>query len=381
MRIGIEASNMLATHLTGIEYSLTELVRRFTRIDAEGSYRLYFNFLRGTYARRFDERVRPLLDARLRACINRIPNAAMNWLHRGGWPIEATLGRNDLVYYHCFNLRPQWRGRKVLTVHDLMPITHPALYTPTDVAHFREHVPRMARAVDAVVTVSEHTRQQVIDRLGLPADRVFVAHPGVDERFAPQPPHVVAEVLHRLGIGPRPYLLFVGTAEPRKNLPGLLRAYATLRPAERADLQVVVAGKSAWGSAPLREQIAALGLQADVRLLGYVAEADIPPLYSGARLAALPSLAEGFGSPLIEAMACGTPMLAANATALPEVYGDAALGVDPQDVDALADGLRRLLYDESLRAGLVARGLQRARRFSWDRTAQATVDVFRRVAG
>lgn len=375
MRIGIEANCLLLPHLTGIEYSLLELVRHLPRAAPQHEYRLHFNFTRADFRQRYEERILPLLGGRLQSRHCRVPSRVMqllkDWLR---WPIEASLGRCDAVFYHRLDVQPQRWGRKVVTIHDLMPMTHASHYPAADAAHFQRKVPGIVRDADALVAVSQYTKDALVERLGADASRITVVHHGVDPRFARPDAGTIAAMKDRLGLA-RPYLLFVGTAEPRKNLPRLLDAYARLRGEGHEDLCFVIAGKSAWGSQALRERIAALALQDDVVLTGPVDSADLPALYAGADVFSLPSIAEGFGMPLLEAMACGTPVVASNTTALPEVYGDAALGVDPFDSDALADAIARIRSDAALRAVLVERGLRRAAAFSWGQSAQRLASV------
>lgn len=369
MRIGIEGSKLLEPHLTGIEYSLLELLRHLVQHDDGHEYVLYFNFVRPEYAQRFDERVRPLLGERLRAQVCKLPSTvvwwARNWLR---WPIDSSLGRCDLVYYHAFDMRPQWFGARVATMHDLMPITHAEYYPATDVAHFKRLVPAMAHRADRLIAVSEWTRDCLVEHFGIAADRISVVPHGVAPHFRPASAQARADCLRRHRLD-QPYVLFVGTAEPRKNLLRLVDAMALLRQ-RRADTPLLaIAGKSAWGSAELRNHLHATGMAEHTRLLGFVDAADLPALYSGATTFVLPSIAEGFGMPLLEAMACGAPVVAANTTALPEVYGDAALGADPLDSEALADAVARVCDDATLRATLVERGLRRAAQFTWQASA------------
>lgn len=376
MRIGIEANCLLVPHLTGIQYSLLELVRHLPRAAPGHEYRLNFNFTRPEFRQRYEERVLPLLDDRMQARHCRVPSRIMqplkDWLH---WPVEASLGRCDAVFYHSLDVQPQRWGRKVVTIHDLMPMTHADYYPAPDAAHFERKVPGIVRDADALVAVSQYTKDVLVDRLGADASRITVVHHGVDSRFTRPDAGVIAGLKARLGLV-RPYLLFVGTAEPRKNLPRLLDAYARLRSAGHADLCFVIAGKAAWGSQALRERISQLKLQDHVVLTGPFDSADLPALYAGADVFSLPSIAEGFGMPLLEAMACGTPVVASNSTALPEVYGDAALGVDPFDSDALCDAIARIRSDGELRESLVERGLQRAAAFSWGKSALRLASVF-----
>jgi glycosyltransferase involved in cell wall biosynthesis len=203
----------------------------------------------------------------------------------------------------------------------------------------------------------------------VPAAKVSVVYPGRDERLGRVDP---APVRARHNLAPD-YLLHVGTLQPRKNLLRLIEAVATVR-AQWPLVQLVLAGQPGWQAGPIEQQARA---HADfVRLLDYVPDDDLAGLYSGARAFVFPSLYEGFGFPVLEAMACGTPVVCANTSSLPEVAGDAALLVDPTDTAALAGAIGRVLADEPLRASLVAKGLEQVKKFSWPRTAKETLKVF-----
>ena len=380
MRIGIDASNMVAEYLTGIEYSLIQLVRHLPRVDNRNEYVLYLNFLRSEYAARFDARVRPLLSDQIEACICRVPNHLMqlarSWTR---WPIERTLGPCDAVLYPSFDMHAQRQGARVATIHDLMPLTHTNQYLEPDVALFRRIVPRIARDADALIAVSQYTKEMIVEHLGVAPERIVVVHHGVDDSFCPAPDAAVAAIRCRLGLV-RPYILFVGTAEPRKNLLRLVDAFALLRRCGLRDIDLVLVGKAAWGSRVLQERIATHGLESWVRRPGHIGGLELPALYTGAAVFVLPSVAEGFGMPLLEAMACGVPVVASNTTALPEVYGEAALGFDPTSTEALTAALERVLCDTSLRTNLITLGFRRASRFSWEESARKTRDVLEAVA-
>ena len=371
---------MVVKHLTGMEYSLSELVRHLGQVDNRNEYVLYLNFVRPEYAVRFESRVRPLLSDRVQARICRIPSRLMQsagkWMR---WPIERTLGPCSVVHDPAHEMFPQRHGARVATIHDLMPLTHPQEYPAEYVALFGRVVPDVARRADALIAVSQYTKNVLVDLLEIPPERIVVVHHGVDESFRPAPRSAVEALRTRLALV-RPYILFVGTAEPRKNLLRLVDAFAQIRRQGHEDVDLVLAGKSAWGSPRLRQRIAAHELAANIHLPGHVAGVDLPTLYCGAAAFVLPSLAEGFGMPLLEAMACGVPVIASKATALPEVYGDAALGFDPTSTEALADAISRVLADEALRADLIGRGFRRAARFRWQETARRTLAVFEAVA-
>jgi alpha-1,3-rhamnosyl/mannosyltransferase len=191
----------------------------------------------------------------------------------------------------------------------------------------------------------------------------------------------VVSALKRYALPEEGYLLVVATREPRKNLDRLVRAYLQIQRSIRPRMPLVFVGDTGWKSEYLDRELQNLEAQGLVRTIGYVPEKDLPFIYSGATVFAFVSLYEGFGLPPLEAMACGTPVLAANTSAMTEVIADAGLLVDPYDIDAIASGLTRLLGDEDLRSDLARKGIQRAASFTWDRCVEKTIDVYEQVAG
>ena len=258
---------------------------------------------------------------------------------------------------------------QVTVVHDLIPVDFPAEY-PRQQLYFRHLVPAMLRRAGMVVAVSEATRQRVLSAYRLPPARVRTVLNGFDaELFSAEGPAV--------GDGGLPYVLFVGNLLPHKNLPRLVEAFAGA--AARTPARLVVVG---GGRPHAIAQVRALAerVRATVEVRQFVPSAELAPLMRGARALVMPSLAEGFGLPALEAMACGTPVIAANVSSLPEVVGDAGLLVDPLDVAALTDAIARVLSDDRLRKELSARGLERATRFSWTRCAAELLSIVREVA-
>jgi glycosyltransferase involved in cell wall biosynthesis len=239
-------------------------------------------------------------------------------------------------------------------------------------------MPRFVRAATAVIAVSAHTRRDLVDLYHADPAKIHVIHEGIDPAFAPAPPAEVARVAAAYSPD-RPYLLMVGTLEPRKNHAAALRALARLKAADFPH-RLVVAGGKGWLFEPIRAQVEALGLAGDVHFAGYVPATDLPALYSGAACVLAPSLYEGFGFPVLEAMACGAPVVCGDVSSLPEVAGGAALLVAPADDEALANAVRLVLTQPALAAALRTRGLMQAASFTWARTAAQTVDVYRQVA-
>ncbi|HZU05831.1 MAG TPA: glycosyltransferase family 1 protein [Chloroflexota bacterium] len=289
-------------------------------------------------------------------------------------PLELASERLDLLHGPDFVVPLRRRCPAVVTVHDLAFLRYPEILTAESRRYYLQ-VERVVASVERVIVDSQHTAADAQALLGVPAARLRVVY------LAPTLAPVtdagrVAAVRARYALE-GPFLLYVGTLEPRKNLATLLRAFARLGPSTPARL--VLAGPRGWLDEPIIAAAARLGER--VRLLGPVPAADLATLYAAATAFVFPSLYEGFGLPPLEAMAAGTPVVAARASCLPEVLGEAALFVPPEDEAALAEALRAVLEDPALRADLRRRGLARAAQFSWERTAAATLAVYREVLG
>ncbi len=247
-------------------------------------------------------------------------------------------------------------------VHDLLPLAFPTEY-PRQQYYFRFFVPRVLAASGAVAADSESTRIDVIERYGISGEKVHVVYPGCDRRvFYPNGSESP-------GGGGSPYILYVGNLLPHKNVLGLIDAFAVLRRRAACRLVVRGEGRPRYVRDVLR-RVEALGLKEAVTVLGYIGEGRLRRLYCDAACVVVPSLREGFGLPVVESMACGTPVITSSCPALLETGGDAALRVDTQDVTGLADAMYRLLTDSGLRRELCERGLRRAAEFTWDRTAE-----------
>jgi glycosyltransferase involved in cell wall biosynthesis len=235
-------------------------------------------------------------------------------------------------------------------------------------------MPRFLRAADAVIAVSEHTRRDAIRTYGVEESKIRVIYEGVDRRFKQQPADAIVAVRRRYGL-PDTFLLTVGTIEPRKNLTSLLHAYHALRN-EGAEFGLVIVGKKGWLYADFFQTLDELGLEGDVVLPGFVPDEDLPAVYSAADLFVFPSLYEGFGLPVLEALACGTAVVASNAASLPEVSGEAAIMVDPNNQGDLVCAVREVMGDARLRRDLRSRGPQQAAKFSWQKAARDTLALY-----
>ncbi len=269
---------------------------------------------------------------------------------------------------------------RVLTVHDVAFFLLPDRYPLVRRIYFQLLTFLSARRARGVIVPSHSVEEEARGFLGLRPDRFFVTHEGVDAAFRPLDRAACSKLAReRYGL-PDGYLLSLGTREPGKNRGAILWALRYLLD-HGLDLHLAIAGQAAWGADEENALVAQLGLRDRVHFTGYVAQDDLPALYNGAALFLFPSLHEGFGLPVLEAMACGTPVIASNVSALPEVAGDAALLVDPHDAHAIADSAAYLLTNPEEAERLRAAGLNRAARFTWDACAEATLDVYRRLLG
>lgn len=297
------------------------------------------------------------------------------------WHAPRDLRRRPVDVFHGvtgFELPPRGPWGLVTTVHDLVPFRLPALVPARHRWAVRCLLGGALRRARRIVAVSEATRAELLARYRLPPARVVVVPEAAGAQFTPPAGPDLAAVCSRYGLT-RPYVLFVGFLEPKKNLGTLLAAVARLRRRGAwGATELVVVGAPGWGPDPVR-QVSALGLDGTVRFVGPAADADLPALYAGALAFAFPSLWEGFGLPVLEAMAAGVPVVASNRGALPEVTAGAALLVEPA-VGPLAEALEQLLADAALRERLRAAGLARAAQFSWERTARETLAVYRAAA-
>jgi glycosyltransferase involved in cell wall biosynthesis len=265
---------------------------------------------------------------------------------------------------------------RVVTIHDLVAFTHPKTIPRKYALYMRWLIRRAVGATDRIITVSESVREDVIRRLKADPERVDCIRLGVSERFTPPDEEEVARVRRAHALH-APYLLFVGNLEPRKNLPGLVEAFRRVVARHDGPLDLAVAGQVAWKSDALLPAMRARDVSERVRALGYVPPEDLPALYAGAEVFVFPTFWEGFGLPVLEAMACGAPVVASRVASIPEVAGDAAVLVDPESPDSISEAILRVLTSPELRDGLRRQGRERAIAFTWEQTARATLTTYR----
>ncbi len=298
------------------------------------------------------------------------------------WPIESFIGPIKLFHAPDFTLPPTLpRVKTILTVHDLSYVRAPQTAHPAQKAFLDRAVPYSIQRATHVLADSEATKQDLIELYGTEPDKITVLLSGINPIYRP-----ITDEATLLAVRQRykipldvPYIFSIGTIQPRKNYARLVEALQKLGEAY-SDIHLVIAGGKGWLESPIYQVVHTLKMEDRVHFTGFVADEDVPSLYSGAILTAYPSLYEGFGFPVLESMACDTPVLTSNVSSLPEVAGDAALMVDPYNVDDIAEGLRRLLDDESLRQKLIAAGREQIKRFNWQSSAQQLLQIYQHVS-
>lgn len=364
MLIGVDASRATVAQRTGTEGYSLQIIQGLIALGSEHRFRLYFRDVP-------PDDLFPTCDNVERQVIIR----RRLWTHSGLGPVVRR-DRPDVLFVPAHVIPwPNVGGMpSVVTVHDLGYLHYPDKHPIGERLHLDWSTRHSARVARRVIAVSKATAHDLNALNGVPEEKIRVVHSGIDKSLRPVTDERETIALkERLGI-PGPYILHVGSLQPRKNLSRLVEAFAQVRDV-MPNLTLVLAGRQGWGYDRLVERIEQTELTGHVILPGYVPDEDLATLYTGAEIYAFPSLYEGFGFPALEAMACGTPVVCSNTSSLPELVGEAALTVAPTDVRGLIEAFRRLLTDKGLRHDLISQGLARVKRFTWEASAQATLEV------
>ncbi|MHB8628220.1 MAG: glycosyltransferase family 4 protein [Aggregatilineales bacterium] len=369
-RIGIDA-RLTAYRTGGIAEYMRALIRELALLDSESRYLIL-------HTRRAAETLTPASNF----CRVTTWTPCHHRLERPALGVETARLRLDLLHSPDFipPLRLPIVGarRTVITIHDLNFLYYPQFQTPDSLRYYAGHIQTAVKQADHILADSEATKADICTLLNVPPDRITVHLLGINPDFRPLPTDEIHESRAHLQL-PESYILFVGTFEPRKNLVGLLTAYAGLLARYPDAPPLLIAGKRGWLYESIFGQVKALGLTHRVIWRENIADADRVPLYNGASVLVLPSFYEGFGLPPLEAMACGIPVVVSDRSSLPEVVSNVGIYIDPDRPDSIADGLYRALTDSAWRTQAIRTGIERAATFTWRRTAEIALRVYDRV--
>ncbi len=379
MRIGIDARAILNPEKiapTGVANYVWQLVKNLLEMDKENQYILFFDFkVQDKDVKRFTQsnvkiKFFPFSDYK-----KYMPAAYSEILGM------ATFAREKMDVLHTtsplYRVPATYRGKIVTTFYDFAPYRVPELFPRLSTAKLKTLYSFAAKKSDRIITVSESTKKDVRKFLGYPEEKITTIHNGIDKRFFEQEEYSKDEVKKGHGIVDK-YILFLGTLEPRKNLSRVLDAFARFKKnyKNEFDYQLVVAGKRGWLMEEYFQQAADLGITDEVVFTGYVGGDELKPLYTNAEFFVMPSLWEGFGQTIVEAMACGAPCLVSKVSSIPEIADEAVYFVDPHDTDGIAKGMMELATNKELRESLSAKGKEQAKKLSWEKCAKETLEVY-----
>lgn len=382
MRIGIDARAILNPEKsapTGVANYVWQLLKNLLEIDRENQYILFFDFkVRDRDVKRFSRpnvkvKFFPFSDYK-----KYMPAAYSEILGM------ATFARERMDILHTtsplYRVPASYRGKIVTTFYDFAPYRVPELFPKLSTAKLKTLYSFAAKKSDRIIAVSESTKRDAREFLKYPEEKITTIYNGIDKRFFEGDAFSKDDIKKGYGILGK-YILFLGTLEPRKNLSRLLEAFARFKKdyKNNFDYQLVVAGKKGWLTEEYFQQAEDFGIAEDVVFTGYVGGDELKPLYSNAEFFVMPSLWEGFGQTIVEAMACGAPCLVSKVSSIPEVAGGAALFVDPQDTEGIAKGMAELVGNKELREKLSASGREQAKKFSWEKCARETLEVYKNV--
>jgi glycosyltransferase involved in cell wall biosynthesis len=364
MRIGVDATPIFLRK-GGIGYYTHNLLEYLTRTDTKDEYILF----KTTQTQ--PETPIPFITR---------PNVKVIYTPKLLQKHRSDKERIDL--YHGTNFRLRGRGRKgnIVTIHDLA-FRHYPHFLKKKFGQFLSFwkTRRDVQEADRVIAVSQHTAHDVIEHFKIDKERVKVVYHGVGDEFRPDVPgESIVEIKKKYQISTPKYILWVGTLEPRKNLPTLIEAYSKLK-SIHSEYTLVLGGGLGWQYQDILNMALSLGNR--IQITGYLPQRDLIPLYAGASLFVYPSLYEGFGMPLLEAMASGVPIVASRTSSIPEVIGDAGVLVDPLRISDIREAILKLLQDSSLRSSFREKGIQRAKEFTWERAAQETLKIYQEAVG
>jgi glycosyltransferase involved in cell wall biosynthesis len=292
-------------------------------------------------------------------------------------PIECIMGKIDIFHGPYFFIPNRLRCKSVMTIHDLMALKHPEFLEAEGVVYYKKRIYSSIKRADAIIAVSDFTKGEIVEFLDIPEEKIRVIHNGISTKFQNiNDNNKIEDVKDKYGLKGQQYLLFVGNIEPKKNIETLIYAYIQLRNETIYKYPLLIVGNKTWHFQKIWEIVKKLNAENNIIFTGVVDDEDLPFLYNGAEIFIFPSLFEGFGLPVIEAMACGIPVIASNRASIPEIVNDAALLIDPLNRQEIAEAMYEVISNTKLKKRLIEKGLKQSQNFSWKKTAIETLKLY-----
>lgn len=365
MKIGIHAT-LIGTEAGGPERYVVGLIKGLASIDRDNQYVIYLT----------DREAFNGFCVAQQNFTPRLLKPSSRWIEIPiALPVELLRHPVDLVHAPII-APPMCPCRFVLTVYDLSYTLHPEFYPKSVRLRLSALIGLGIKKAHIIIAISETTKNDIVEVYGLPPERIVVTHLGIDSCYQPMNKEESRKLVSEKYCVSRGFILYVGKVQSRKNISRLIRAYSLLKQWKNIEHKLVLVGRKTWLSTEALKTISSLGLEEEVIQTGHVPDDDLPSFYNAADLFVYPSLFEGFGIPTLEAMACGTPVVASRASSLPEVVGDAAVLVDPYDEEAMAVAMNEVLTDQGLRSRLIEKGFAQSKKYSWGETAKKTLAVY-----
>ncbi|MCM8809184.1 MAG: glycosyltransferase family 4 protein [Candidatus Omnitrophica bacterium] len=380
MKIGIDANPLLDEKKTGIGWYAYNLIKNIEKVDKENIYILFSNSL-SRYKKKYEIK-KNFKSKNFYVSIRPFPFLVWNYVVAKIFPFEFLYGNLDLIHtLHVLTPIPlSFHVKQVITIHDLIPLINLNL-CPTESLILKIIIPKAVKKADMIITVSYNTKKDLLNHFKIDSEKITVIYPGLHhENIRPiEDYEKIEDLKKKYGIYGK-YLLFVGAIEPKKNIPKLIDAFIIVKE-KFPELKLVLCGKIGWKAEIFYKKMKDLPekIKKDIILTGYVPVSDLPYLYNGCEVFVFPSLYEGFGSPVVEAMGCGVPVVTSNISSLPEVVGDAGILVNPENKEEIAEAILSILTDQNLKKTLSKKGIERAKLFSWENTAKKTLELYKKV--
>ena len=381
MKIGIDIRTLMDARYSGVSEYTLNLIKEILKLDTVNEYRLFYNSFGDC------PNLPEFIEKNVKLVKYNYPNKVLNYLYFKFFnspKIDKELGVDAFFMPHINFIGLSEGTKSIITVHDLSFLRYPEFFSARkNFWHRMVNVKKLVKRFDFVVAVSENTKRDIVELCGVNSDKIKVIYSGIGEENRKITNHqlpMAKQIKNKYNL-PDKFILYLGTVEPRKNVEGIIRAYNELRIKnhELEDYKLVIAGGKGWKSDNIYREWEKSKFKADIKFLDYVDGEDKVYLYNLAEVFVYPSFYEGFGFPPLEAMACGLPVVTSYASSLPEVMGDAALTVDPYNVNDIARALAEILTNENLRNKLIERGLKRAGEFTWRKTADEYLEILKNL--